>query len=303
MSIPEIRHMGPRDVLLVVLTACGFGSSFLFIAIIVPEVPPVTLAMGRSAVSLAALMLVLWLGGYRLPAPGRIWLHLAALGAAAQVVPMILLSWGQQRIDSGMAGIILGSVPVVTMVLAHLYMHDERMSARSLLGALVGFSGVVAVIGAGALTHADEAITAELAVFLAAVGIAIANIIARRNGHLAPVVLAAGAQAASVAMLVPLSLAIDRPWTLSPSITVLTALVVLGVVGSALPSLLFFRLLMRVGAARASLAAYLVPLVAVGLGAMVLDERLAGSALAGMVLILIGAMLVNRRAGPPTPGS
>lgn len=295
--------MGPRDVLLVVFTACGFGSSFLFIEIIVPEVPPVTLAMARSAVSLVALMAVLRFGGYRLPAPGRIWLHLAALGATAQVVPMVLLSWGQRYIDSGLAGIILGSVPVVTLVLAHLYMHDERMSARSLLGALIGFSGVVAVIGAGALSHADDAILAEFAVFVAAVGIAVANIIARRNGHLAPVVLAAGAQAASVAMLAPLSLLVDRPWTLHPSSAVLGSLVVLGVVGSAMPSLLFFRLLMRVGAARASLAAYLVPLVAVVLGALVLDERLAWSALAGMVLILIGALLVNRRVGAPASGS
>jgi drug/metabolite transporter (DMT)-like permease len=295
--------MGPRDALLVVLTACGFGSSFLFIKIIVPEVPPVTLALARSCVALATLLAVLWLGGYRMPGPGRIWLHLGALGAASQVVPMILLSWGQQRIDSGLAGIILGSVPVVTMVLAHLFMHDERMSVRSLMGAVIGLMGVVAVIGTGALVNADHELLAELAVFGAACGIAAANILARHAGHLPPVVLAASTQLAAIVMLTPLSLTFDAPWNLHPGWQVLGALVVLGVVGSALPGLMFFRLLMRVGATRASLAAYLVPLVAVALGALVLGERFAWSTLAGMGLILIGALLVNRRTGASSAGA
>lgn len=299
-----ISHMGPRDALLVVLTACGFGSSFLFIKIVVPEVPPVTLTLARSGVALATLLLVLWLGGHRLPSPGRIWLHLFALGAMSQVVPMILLSWGQQHIASGLAGIILGCVPVVTMVLAHIFMHDERMSVRSLFGALVGFGGVVAVIGAGALGHhADGELLAELAVFGAATGIAAANVLARHAGRLPPVVLAASTQTAAVVLLAPLSLVLDAPWTLHPGADALGALVVLGVVGSAIPGLLFYRLLLRVGATRASLAAYLVPLVAVLLGALVLDERLAWSTLAGMVLILIGAVLVNRRIVAPAGGS
>ena len=295
--------MGVRDILLLVLTAGGFGSSFLFIAIVLPEVPPVTLTLARSAVALATLLLVLWLAGHRLPAPGPLWLHLGALGAASQVVPMILLSWGQQRIASGLAGIILGSVPVVTMVLAHIFIRDERMSMRGLFGAMVGFGGVIAVIGAGVLGHANGELLAELAVFGAATGIAVANVLARHAGHLPPVVLAAGTQLAAVVMLVPLSLVIDRPWTLQPGAQAIGALVVLGVVGSALPGLMFYRLLKRVGATRASLAAYLVPVVAVVLGALVLDERLAWSTLHGMVLSLIGALLVNRRITAPPSGS
>ncbi len=303
MSVPEIRHMGPRDALLVVLTACGFGSSFLFIKIVVPEVPPVTLALIRSLVALATLMLVLRLGGERLPRAGAVWIQLGALGAASQVIPMILLSWGQQHIASGLAGIILGSVPVLTMVLAHVFMHDERISPRSLLGALTGLCGVVAVIGIGALGNAEHHLLAELAVFGAAAGIAIANVMARHTGQLPPVVLAAGIQIGAVVMLIPLSLINDAPWTLRPSAQAFGALVVLGVFGSAIPGLLFYRLLRRVGATRASLAAYLVPVVAVALGALVLDERLAWSAFAGMVLILTGALLVNRRTGAAAAGS
>jgi len=280
---------------MVVLTACGFGSSFLFIDLVVAEVPPVTLACARSVVSFLTLAVVLRLSGYRLPPPGRAWAPLVALGATSQVVPMILLSWGQQQIASGLAGIILGSVPVMTMVLAHLMTHDERMSPRSLLGALIGFGGVVAVIGGGALDGFHEALPAELAVFAAAVSIAVANVIARHAGQFNAIALATGGQAAAVLMLLPLALLVDRPWQLAPGWGAVGGLVVLGTVGSALPGYVFYRLLARVGATRASLAAYLVPLVAVGLGALVLDERLAWGALGGLALILVGAVLVNRR--------
>jgi len=294
-----IRHMGPRDALMVVVAAAGFGSSFLFIGIVVTEVPPVTLACARSLVTLATLLA---LSGYRLPRPGRIWWQLGALGAATQVVPMILLSWGQKSIPSGLAGIILGSVPVVTLVLAHIFMHDERMSARSLLGALVGFTGVIVVIGRGLLAGADAHLVAELAVFGAAVSIAAANIIGRRAAHLPPLVLATSSQFAAVVLLLPLSAAVDRPWSLEPSWSAVGALLVLGTLGSALPGYVFYRLLVRVGATRASLVAYLAPVVAVALGAAVLDERLGWSALAGLALILVGAMLVNQRIARPSSG-
>lgn len=300
-GMTDIRQLGPRDIALVVLCACSFGSSFLFIDIIVGEVPPVTLACARSIISLLTLAVVLRFSGHRLPAPGRIWGALLGLGLATQVIPMILLSWGQTHIDSGLAGIILGTVPVLTMVFAHLLFHDERMSARSLVGALVGFAGVVAVIGRGVLGDVEAHLIADLAVLAAAISIASANVLARKAGYLTPIVLAVGAQATAAVVLIPMSAVIDRPWTLHVSWETVAALVVLGTVGSALPGLIFYQLLARVGATRASLVAYLVPFVAVVLGAIFLAERLAWEALAGMALIVLGAWLVNQRRRKETP--
>jgi drug/metabolite transporter (DMT)-like permease len=291
----DIRQLGARDLALVVLCASSFGSSFLFIDIIVGEVPPVTLACARSIISLLTLVVVLWISGHRLPAPGRIWGALFVLGMVTQVVPMILLSWGQIHIDSGLAGIILGTVPVLTMVFAHLLFHDERMSARSMISAMVGFAGVVAVIGRGVLGDVEAHLIADLAVLAAAVSIASANVLARKSGHLAPIVLAVGAQSAAVIVLIPMSAVIDQPWNLHVSWETVAALVFLGTVGSALPGLIFYKLLARVGATRASLVAYLVPVVAVILGAVFLAERLPWEALAGMALIVLGAWLVNQR--------
>ena len=294
----EIRQLSTRDIALVVLCAASFGSSFLFIDIVVKEVPPVTLACARSIISFLTLSLVLWLGGHRLPGPGRIWAALFVLGMATQVVPMILLSWGQIHIDSGLAGIILGTVPVLTMVFAHLLFHDERMSTRSLAGAAVGFAGVVFVIGRGVLNDIEVHMLADLALLAAATSIASANVLARKSGHLAPIVLAVGSQGAAVVALVPLSVVVDQPWSLDVSWSSVAALVVLGTVGSALPGLIFYKLLARVGATRASLVAYLVPVVAVVLGAVFLAERLPWEALAGMALIVLGAWLVNQRRRP-----
>lgn len=292
---PDIRQLGPRDIALVVLCATTFGSSFLFIDIIVAEVPSVTLACARSIISLLTLAVVLWLGGQRLPPMGRIWGALFVLGMVTQVIPMILLSWGQTHIDSGLAGIILGTVPVLTMVFAHLLFHDERMSARSMVGALIGFAGVVAVIGRGVLGDVEAHLIADLAVLAAAVSIASANVLARKSGHLAPIVLAVGAQSTAVIVLIPMSAVVDQPWNLHVSWSTVAALVFLGTVGSALPGLIFYKILARVGATRASLVAYLVPAVAVILGAVFLAERLPWEALAGMALIVLGAWLVNQR--------
>jgi len=299
-TTPAIRHMGPREAALVVLCASSFGSSFLFIDIIVLEVPPVTLACARSIVSFLTLAGFMVATGHRLPPWGRVWRKLAMLGCATQVVPMILVSWGQFHIDSGLAGIILGSVPVLTMVFAHLTFHDERMSGAAIVGALLGFGGVIAVIGRSALGDVEAHILAEVAVLGGAVTIAGANVLARSIGPLAPIALAVGSQATAVVMLAPMAAISDQPWTLAISWTSIGALVVLGTVGSALPGLIFYHLLARAGATRASLVAYLVPLVAVVLGAVFLNERLPWEALLGMVLIVAGAWLVNRRSKPAT---
>lgn len=213
------------------MCATTFGSSFLFIDIIGGEVPPVTLACARSIISLLTLAVVLWFSGQRLPSMGRIWGALFVLGMVTQVIPMILLSWGQTHIDSGLAGIILGTVPVLTMLFAHLLFHDERMSARSMVGALIGFSGVIAVIGRGVLGDVEAHLIADLAVLAAAVSIASANVLARKSGHLAPIVLAVGAQSTAVVVLVPMSAVIDQPWNLHVSWETVAALVFLGTVG------------------------------------------------------------------------
>ncbi|MBT5435197.1 MAG: DMT family transporter [Alphaproteobacteria bacterium] len=294
-SATPIRHMGPREIALVVICAASFGSSFLFIDIIVTEVPPVTLACARSIVSFLTLGIVMMLARQRLPAIGAIWFKLALLGVATQVVPMILLSWGQLHIDSGLAGIILGMVPVLTMLFAHLLFHDERMSSASFIGAILGFSGVIAVIGRGALGNVEAHLLAELAVLAAAFCIAGANVLARSAGQLTPMALAVGSQASAVVFLIPMSALADQPWDLAVSWQSIGALVVLGTVGSAIPGLIFYHLLARTGATRASLVAYLVPIVAVVLGAVFLHERLPWEALFGMVLIVLGAWLVNQR--------
>jgi len=290
-----IRQLGMREAALVVICAVSFGSSFLFIDIIVTEVPPVTLACARSIVSFLTLAIVMAVVRQRLPSIGAIWFKLALLGLATQVVPMILLSWGQLHIDSGLAGIILGMVPVLTMLFAHLLFHDERMSSASVVGAMLGFAGVIAVIGRGVIGDLEAHLPAELAVLAAAFCIAGANVLARSAGQLTPIALAVGSQASAVVFLIPMSAMVDQPWSLDISWQSIGALVVLGTIGSAIPGLIFYHLLARSGATRASLVAYLVPIVAVVLGAVFLHERPPWEALLGMALIVLGAWLVNQR--------
>ena len=285
------------DAVFALICATGFGGSFLFINVAVTEIPPITLTAARSIISFVALWSVLRLMGLRLPPWGPIWWWITALGFASLVLPMVLVSWGQLHIESGLAGIIIGFVPIVTFLLAHVFFHDERFTPMGFTGVLIGFMGVVAIIGPAALFDFGNHLLGQIATFAAAVSIGAANIIGRRISMIGPMVIVTASQLAAVACLVPLSLIVDQPWTLEPSGTALGCLVIIGLFGSALPGFLFYRLLVRVGATRASLVAYVAPIVAVVIGALALDERLPWSALLGLVLILIGAYIVNRRAG------
>lgn len=289
--------MNWADAVFALICATGFGGSFLFINVAVTEIPPITLTAARSVISFLALWSVLRLMGLRLPSWGPIWWWITALGFASLVLPMVLVSWGQLHIESGLAGIIIGFVPIVTFVLAHLFFQDERFTPMGFVGVLVGFLGVVAIIGPAALFDFGNHLLGQIATFAGAISIGAANIIGRRISSIGPMVIVTASQLTAVVWLVPLSLIVDQPWALAPSDTALGCLVIIGLFGSALPGFLFYRLLVRVGATRASLVAYVAPIVSVVVGALVLDERLPWSALLGLVLILVGAYIVNRRAG------
>jgi len=271
------------------------GSTFLFLNIAIQEIPALTSAVLRTLIAAPICYVLMRAFGARMPTTRQGWISLFWLGLLTGAIPFGTISWGQQHIASGMGGILFGTMPILSVVLAPVFLAEETFTKRRLVGALIGFAGVIAVIGRGVLGDVEAHLIADLAVLAAAVSIASANVLARKSGHLAPIVLAVGAQSTAVLVLVPMSAVIDQPWNLHVSWETVAALVFLGTVGSALPGLVFYKILARVGATRASLVAYLVPVVAVVLGAVFLAERLPWEALAGMALIVLGAWLVNQR--------
>jgi drug/metabolite transporter (DMT)-like permease len=284
--------MSRRYALMLAALALIWGASFMFIKIAVREVDPATLIAGRiglGALTLAAIV-PFALGARRTATElRRFAVPLVAVGLLNTAIPFWLLSWGETRIDSGLAAIIQAAVPIFMAVVAFGFFPDERVTGLRLAGVLVGFVGVALLVGA----QPEGQLLGALAVVGMATFYAIGGLLAGRFLKDAPpLVVALGTT--SAAALVVLGPGIARAPAQMPGWKATVSIVVLGVVGTALAYLLFFAIISGAGAARAGLVTYLVPPVALAYGTVFLGERLAAAAIAGLLLILAGVALGAR---------
>ena len=279
---------------LLVLTLC-WGPSFLFIRVIVHEVPPVTMVAGRMLGAAALLYALLRLRGGRLPRDRKTWLHFTFLAVVGVVIPFVMVGWGEQYVDSAVASILNGTVPIFTLVLAHFWTDDDRMTPRSVFGVLLGMGGVVLLIAPQVDEGASFGVLGSIACVLSAAFYGLSGVYARKFLRGLPPLVAPTMQFTLAAlMLVPLSLAADAPWTLAmPSLTTWGSWVGLTLVGTVAAFVIYFRMLEIATASYISMVTYLVPVLGVLLGVAVLDEGLRWNAYAGCGLILVGVFAVN----------
>ena len=267
----------------------------------VRELQPATLILGR--IGLAALVLAVVVPALvgvqeTLSEVRAHWRWLVVVGLLNTAVPFWLLSWGETRVDSGLASIIQASVPIFNALLAFGFFHDQRVTGRRLVGVFVGFAGVALLVGA----QPQGKILGALAVVGMAVCYAAGGLLVRH--HLAaarPQVVAFGTSAVAAVLVLPAGVAqAPASW---PGWETIGCVVVLGVVGTALAYLLFFSIIASAGAGYASLVTYLVPPIALAYGAIFLDEHIGAAALGGLVLILggvaLGTGIQRRRALVP----
>lgn len=293
-----------RQWLLLLASASTFASSILINKILIGQLPPFTLAALRVLFAAPVCLLAMTLMGRRLPetAADRATTLLASFGVV--VVPYCALAIGQQTIPSGLSGILYSTMPLFTLLAAHLILHDERLGARKLIGVGVGICGVIAVIGPSLLGGLGAHAVAELITLCGPLAYSIGTVAMRRSRHIDPVALTAGIFLAAAVILPPVALVVDQPWALHFEVGTLGWLVAMAIVGTIMPAALNYLLVQRVGATRASVAMFLMPLLAVLFGAVFLGERLGAAALVGMALILCGSVLVNgigSVAPPVTP--
>ena len=279
------------DYLLLGLLALLWGSSFLFIKLAVATVPPLSVAAGRLALGAALLWLAARARGIALPADAAAWRGAAGFALAGLAVPFVLLSWGETRIDSGLTAILMAVVPLGTVLLAHLLQPDERLDAGRVAGVALGLAGILLLVGPAALAGLGRGLAGQLAVLGSTLCYALAGNLGRRLSSLGPERLGAMALICGAAMLVPLALVLDRPWTVPASRGSLLALLALGVVGTAGGYLVFFRLLARCGAGFPSFVNFLVPPIGVAWGVLLLDEAPSPHALVALVVILLGVAM------------
>lgn len=265
----------------------------MLVKVVLEDVPPLTLVAGRltgAALFLAAALLVT---GRALPRSGRAWLPFLVLGLGNNVWPFTLLTWGQQHIDSSLAAILVASMPISTVILAHFWI-GERLTVDRALGVIIGFAGVFVLIGGDLRDLTESSTLGQLAILGGVLGYSFGTVFVRRylqDGD--PVVYAAGQTLVGASIMAPVALAADTPFDLSVSFKVGLAWATLGVLASAVAYLLFFWLIRQITATQASMVSYLIPITAVFLGALVLDERLSADSFIGLAVIILGIWIVS----------
>ncbi|MGH2804414.1 MAG: DMT family transporter [Thermoleophilaceae bacterium] len=271
-----------------------WGVPYLFIKIAVEELSPGFVAWSRVALAALVLLPLALRSGALRGLPLR-WL--VAFATAEIVIPFPLIGFGEQRISSSLAAILIAALPLVVAFLALRFDRTERPTPTRLVGMLIGLSGVVALVGIDIGGRTAELVGAA-AVLAATLGYAIGPLIVKRRlagaDPLGPVT---AAMAIATIMLLPFGVG-DFPTEL-PSTDVLASVIVLGLVCSALAFLLFFRLIAEVGPGRATVITYVNPIVALALGVAVLGESVTAGAIAGLLLILAGSWLSTDGRLPP----
>ena len=278
---------------LLVALAAIWGSSFLFIKLALVSVPPLTIAASRIALGALLLLAVLRAKGGRLPPPGPHWVPIALAAALGSVVPFSLIGYGERTIDSALAAMLMATVPLFTVLVAHLVTDDEKLGARKLAGVAIGFAGTVLLAGPGALAELGAAALAQAMVAGAALCYALSSIVSRRLSGLERLPVASAILALASAMIVPFSLVLDRPWTLAPGAVELAAIAVLGLGATATAQLILLEVIALRGASFLSLNNYLVPVFGVVWGVALLGEAPGPDALAAFGLILLGVVIAQ----------
>ncbi|MBI1779511.1 MAG: DMT family transporter [Proteobacteria bacterium] len=274
-----------------------WGSTFFFWKVLVAALPPFTVVLGRVGLAALALNLFLISRGRRMPTSFPIWGAFIVMGLLNNVIPFSLIVWGEIGISSGLASILNATTPIFTVLAAHLMTANEKLTWSRGVGVLLGFLGVAVLIGRDALDGLGAAdLPGELACLSAAVIYAFAGIYGRRFRTMDPIAVATGQVTGSTLVLLPLASLVDQPWSLpAPGIGIWAALVATALICTALAYILYFRILAAAGATNLLLVTLLLPVSALILGALFLDEPIETNAVAGMGLIALGLAAIDGR--------
>lgn len=268
-----------------------WGSAFAFAKIAVETVAPEWTMAGRLAAA-ALLLLPLALVARRLPLRPGAWGWFAALALVGNILPFLAISWGQQHISSALAGILIGFTPLATLLIAHLALKDERITPWRAAGFLIGFAGLVIVLGPSALGNiasGSDRIMGQLAVLAGAICFACNNVLARRMPDMPVLAKSSGVMLSGALIGTLLAAAMTPPVDLAgASPASLFGIAGLGIFSTGLAAVVFFRLVDKAGATFVSLTNYLVPVFAAIAGYLIFGETLQERVLVGLALILAG---------------
>ena len=293
---PRHPNMAFELTLLLVL-ATLWGASYFFIKIGVATIPPITLIAGRTLIAGLLLVVVMRWRGIKLPTDAVTWRRFLFQACLNSVIPWTMIAWGERSLDAGLATILNSTSPIFTFFLTLAVTRHEAFSFRKLIGVVAGMAGICLIVGVQALSGLGEQLVAQIVTVFAAICYAGAAIFSRGFKGLDPMAPAAGSLLSGAAILIPISLVVEQPWTLSPSTSSMLALAGLAVFSTAFAFVIYFRLIQTLGSVGTTAQAYLRVPIGVALGVLFLGERLSTTAWIGLGCVVIGvaAMTIPAR--------
>ncbi|MEM8796325.1 MAG: DMT family transporter [Pseudomonadota bacterium] len=283
--------------------AAVWGSAFIFIKIGVSEIPPVTMTAYRLVAAILPLWLVYLFVGQPLPNRPAIWGLVALAGFFGTTLPFFLIAWGQTLVEPGLTAILMAIMPLMTLLLAHLFTEDEKFSVNKGLGVLMGILGVVMLVGPAALFALGGDFFHQLAILGGATCYAINAVIYKFLIGVPRLTLAAWSITIGLLPLIPAALVVDGPFHFDYSTGALAATVLLGLVHTSAAAFILFSLIKRQGATFFSQINLLVPLFGVFWAFLIFSEEPAINAVLALLLILAGVAVAERPARSGKPGS
>ena len=285
--------MTPAQWGLLALLSLLWGGSFVGAEVALREFSPLSVVFARVALAALALLLVVRWRGLSMPRGVAGWLPFLVMGLTNNVLPFLLIVWGQTRIGAGLAAILNATTPLFAVLLAHGLGH-ERLAGRRIAALAGGVAGVAILVGPSALAGLGAQGLAQVAILGAALSYACAGVYGRRFREQPALVTAAG-QVSGSSLLLPLLL-FDPPWRHAlPGTDTLLALLSLGLLSTAAAYIIYFRLLASAGATNLMLVTLLVPVSAIAMATVLLGEAVGARQLLGMACIGLALLLLDGR--------
>ncbi|MFD2206311.1 DMT family transporter [Kiloniella antarctica] len=287
---PKFHHY-----LLLVLLGAIWGSSFFLIKVTLETVSPVTLTAFRLFFAFLALTALVMVLGKKFPTDMGTWRRYGIIAVTGNILPFILISWGELHIDSGLAAILMSVVPLTALFVAHFWTDDEKMSLPKITGTLVGFCGVILLVGPDVLKGLGDSVLGQLAVAFASFCYGATSVYARKTGlvKLDPIVNGSAILLCASVMAIPMAFILEDPLSLDPTLESIGALISLAVLSTAIAYIILYYLLGSVGANFTALNNYLVPVFGMVWGYMFLSESYGMDAFVALAVILFGIIITQ----------
>jgi drug/metabolite transporter (DMT)-like permease len=266
----------------------------MFIKVIVAEVPAMTLVAARLLLAATILWIALHALGRPIPRDRKLWGSYAVMGFLSGALPYVLIAWGEQYIDSSLAALLQATMPIFTVILALFLADDDRLTWTVVLGVVLGFAGVAVLMLPDFRQGLQINLLGQLAIIASSVSYAAATIFARNRLRGQPPLTSTMGQLTTGAFFtVPLSLLVDRPFTLSPSLPAIASWLALTLLGTIVAYVIYYALIERTSATFVSAVTYVIPIVGIVLGALVLHEPVTITLVISSALIIVGVLLIR----------